>query len=101
VAYLYAKPTTLSVPKVLENVHELSKIYTKRSGQSKGLGAKLLKSWEDWALAENYHNLVLGVWSENKKAQAFYTRHGYTKISEYKLQVGQVEDTDYIFHKTI
>ena len=99
VAYLYAKPPTLPLTPTFIKAHELSKIYTKRSTQSAGIGAKLLKMWEGWALANGYSNLVLGVWSENISAQKFYICHGYTKISSYQLSVGQTQDTDFIFHK--
>jgi len=101
IAYLYSKPTSLPVPAKLSQAHELSKIYTRRSMQSCGIGERLLKMWEHWAKGENFKDLVLGVWSENEKAQAFYIRHGYSKISSHKLKVGDTEDTDYIFHKTI
>jgi len=101
VAYLYAKPVTLPVPKGLQTAHELSKIYTKRAAQSSGLGKRLLKDWENWALQQNYKDLVLGVWSDNTGAQTFYARHGYSKISSYSLAVGEVLDTDYIFHKAV
>jgi len=100
-SYLYAKPTTLPVGKTLEDAHELSKIYSCRSEQSHGFGTKLLKAWEVWANDQGYENVVLGVWSENEAAQRFYIRHGYTKVSEYKLSVGDVQDTDYIYHKSL
>lgn len=98
-AYLYAKPTTLPLTKDLKEAHELSKIYTCRSAQSQGIGLRLIENWEDWANTRNIRNLVLGVWSENEAAQRFYVRRGYTKISEYKLRVGDTQDTDYIYHK--
>lgn len=101
VAYLYAKPTSLPVEAALESAHELSKIYTSRSVQSRGIGAKLLLAWEAWAVDKGFKELLLGVWSENKAAQAFYVRHGYLKISSYKLKVGDALDTDYIFHKSL
>ena len=99
VAYLYAKPPTLPLTPTFIKAHELSKIYTMRSAQSAGIGARLLKMWEGWASAKGYNILVLGVWSENISAQKFYIRHGYTKISTYQLAVGQTQDTDFIFHK--
>jgi len=105
IAYLYAKPPTLPLPETYENrhekSHELSKIYTRRSAQSSGIGKNLLKNWEAWTLEKGYRDLLLGVWSENIKAQKFYRRHGYSKISSYKLKVGQTQDTDFIFHKAI
>ncbi|WP_051279846.1 GNAT family N-acetyltransferase [Hellea balneolensis] len=100
-SYLYAKPTTLPVPHPLTNAHELSKIYTHRSAQSQGLGVRLLTEWEDWAESRGITDLVLGVWSENNAAQRFYMRHNYKKISEYQLTVGDVQDTDFIFHKSL
>lgn len=100
-AYLYAKPAALPLPAKIQGAHELSKIYTRRAAQSQGIGLRLLQKWEDWAASQNTANLVLGVWSENKAAQRFYERYGYTKISEYKLKVGNVEDTDYIYHKAL
>jgi len=100
-AYLYAKPTALPVSKGLIGAHELSKIYTRKACQSRGIGVRLMQNWESWAKAHNQSDLVLGVWSENKDAQRFYERYGYRKISEYKLSVGDVEDTDYIYHKAL
>ncbi len=101
VAYLYSKPTSLPVEENLAAAHELSKIYTRSSHQSRGLGAKIIKVWEAWAAQHGLNDLVLGVWSENKAAQVFYMRHGYTKISSYKLQVGEALDTDHIYHKRL
>lgn len=101
VAYLYAKPTSLPLEVNLTASHELSKIYTRSAYQSRGLGAELLKVWETWAAQNKFDDLVLGVWSENEAAQAFYIRHGYRKISSYKLKVGEVFDTDYIFYKAL
>jgi len=100
-AYLYAKPTTLPVSESLAGAHELSKIYTRHSCQGQGIGVRLLQNWESWAKTQNQNDVVLGVWSENKDAQRFYSRYGYKKISEYKLSVGDVQDTDYIYHKTL
>jgi len=99
--YLYAKPMELPVGVELNGAHELSKIYVRKSEQSRGLGLKLLKRWETWADSNHYKDLVLGVWSENVSAQKFYTRQGYSKISDYKLKIGQVEDIDYIYHKAL
>lgn len=100
-AYLYAKPTTLPVSEDLKEAHELSKIYTHRAAQSQGIGLQLIQNWEDWAKRQNISHLVLGVWSENEAAQRFYIRQGYRKISEYKLTVGDVQDTDYIYCKSL
>ncbi len=100
-AYLYAKPMSIRDQACPRGAHELSKIYTRKSMQGRGIGKKLLRQWEDWAAAAGYDDLVLGVWSENHAGQRFYRRHGYNKISEYELTVGTVVDIDYIFHKTI
>lgn len=100
-AYLYAKPTTLPVSERLLNAHELSKIYTRRSCQGQGIGVRLLQNWERWAKTQDQKDVILGVWSENHDAQRFYNRHGYNKISEYKLSVGDVQDTDFIYHKSL
>jgi len=99
-AYLVAKPVSLALPDTLNNAHELSKIYSRKTAQGAGIGKRLLLYWENWVKRRGFHDLVLGVWSENTDAQRFYVRYGYTKISEYKLTVGDVEDTDYIYHKT-
>ncbi|MEP3889996.1 MAG: GNAT family N-acetyltransferase [Hellea sp.] len=104
-AYLYAKPAMLPLSPKLENdlkdAHELSKIYTRRPAQSQGLGLRLIQNWEGWAAAQNIGHLVLGVWSENEAAQRFYIRQGYSKISQYKLTVGDVQDIDYIYFKAL
>lgn len=100
-AYLYAKPVTLPVADEFKEAHELSKIYTHRTAQSQGIGLQLIQDWENWAKTQNINHLVLGVWSENEAAQRFYIRQGYKKISEYKLTVGDTQDTDYIYLKSL
>jgi len=100
-AYLYAKPTTLPVSGNLAGAHELSKIYTRREYQGQGIGIRLMQDWESWAKTQNHNDVILGVWSENKAAQRFYNRYGYKKIAEYKLSVGDVQDTDFIYHKSL
>ena len=40
--------------------------------------------------------VLLSVWSQNHRAQAFYLKHGFEKIAEFKFPVGETLDDEFL-----
>ena len=73
---------------------ELERIYVVKDFQNKNIGNNILK--EVLSIAQN-HNTVfiwLGVWEENKKAIAFYKRHGFVVFGSHDFMLGTDLQTD-------
>lgn len=71
---------------------ELKRIYALSRFHGSGLGAALLRAAIGWAEARSAERLLLGVYAENTRARAFYSRNGFDQIGERRFRVG---DRDY------
>jgi diamine N-acetyltransferase len=71
--------------------------------RAKGSGAaQSLMNWAiDYARSAGYHRLVLSVFIENLRAQAFYRRNGFVEIGKNPYQVGDIIDDDRIWMRTL
>lgn len=63
-------------------------------------GAGVAQALADWALAEarrrGAQDFYVSVFSENHRAIRFYARQGFEKIGEYKFQVGDHYDDEFV-----
>ncbi len=59
---------------------ELATLYVQEHFMGKGIGHALLLCAEQWAHQRERSHLWLTTNSQNRRAIAFYTKHGYTKI---------------------
>jgi ribosomal protein S18 acetylase RimI-like enzyme len=75
---------------------ELKRIYVRREAQGRGLGRALLERSLDWLGARP---ILIGVWSENRKAQRLYHRYGFEKVGEYFFMVGLFADPEFILRR--
>ena len=64
--------------------------------QGTGLGRTLFEQALDWF---GDRTVLLGVWSENLKAQRFYTHYGFQKVGEYLFMVGATADPEFILRR--
>jgi len=80
---------------------ELQRIYVLRAVQARGLGAALMRTALDQALAWGADALWLGVWEHNAKALAFYARHGFREAGDHAFRIGQQVDRDLILAKEL
>ncbi len=86
---------------------ELKRFYLLRDWQAKGVGTRLLELVDAWlkdqslrrTRAGQRHFVWVSVWSENFGAQRFYNRVGFAKFAEYKFQVGQHQDEEFMFRR--
>jgi diamine N-acetyltransferase len=78
-------------------VMELKQLYLRGNQTGSGIGAALI----DWALSEGrargFDAVLLSVWSENRRAQRFYRRHGFEKWGDTIFMVGKQRDEEYLF----
>jgi ribosomal protein S18 acetylase RimI-like enzyme len=75
---------------------ELHRLYLTRETQGSGLADALMAIAQQTARTAKADAMVLGVFSENHRAQRFYAKHGFEKIGAYKFVVGQTLDDEWI-----
>ena len=96
VAYAQVGDNTLPYADARPGDGELKRIYVRREAQGTGLGRILLERSLDWLGARP---ILIGVWSENLKAQRLYGHYGFEKVGEYKFMVGLFEDPEFILRR--
>jgi diamine N-acetyltransferase len=75
---------------------ELHRLYLTKDMFGTGLANRLMQLAQDEATAAGATAMVLGVFSENVRAQRFYARYGFEKIAEYQFVVGATLDDEWI-----
>lgn len=98
IGYAVAGRCKLPVRDLEPQAGELKQIYVRASNQKAHLGSKLMSASLAW-LEERYSPLYVGVWSENAGAQRLYARYGFERVGEYRFQVGEHFDEDFIFRR--
>ena len=96
VGYTHAGENTLPYVHAEPGDGELKRIYVRREMQGTGLGRTLFEQALDWF---GDRTVLLGVWSENLKAQRFYTHYGFQKVGEYLFMVGATADPEFILRR--
>jgi len=96
IAYAQVGDNTLPYVGARPGDGELKRLYVRREAQGMGLGRILLERSLDWLGARP---ILIGVWSENLKAQRLYGRYGFEKVGEYKFMVGLFEDPEFILRR--
>jgi diamine N-acetyltransferase len=83
------------------HVVELKQLYLHRAAHGSGVGQALM----DWAIAQaetdNADEMLLSVYSDNPRAQRFYVRNGFIKISDTYFMVGNHRDPEFLYLKII
>jgi GNAT superfamily N-acetyltransferase len=67
---------------------ELQRIYIIENVYGKGVGERLLNHCLDFARAEGFKTLWLGVWQANLRGQRFYQKHGFRKVGTKPFAYG-------------
>ncbi len=96
--YILAGPCSLPHDSVTSSCGEIHKCYVDPSQFGKGLAAQLMQAAISWLRIKDANRKIwLGCYSENFRAQKFYSRFGFQKIGEYKYIVGDSEDLEFIY----
>lgn len=75
---------------------ELKRIYLLHRFQGTGMGSALMRWSMETARAMGKKRLLLGVHDGNRKAIAFYHRHGFALVGTRNYQVGETVCSDFI-----
>jgi len=73
---------------------ELQRFYVDKAWHGQGLARTLMEASERAAQARGAHELWLGVWERNERAQAFYRKCGFRKVGTKTFVVGTDPQTD-------
>ena len=95
----WAGPCKLDHPDVTPNCREIHRLYLLPDFQSGGRGARLMEVAMRWLERDRPHNIWLGVFSGNPRAQRFYERLGFRKVGEHTFKVGDQIDHEFTYRR--
>jgi ribosomal protein S18 acetylase RimI-like enzyme len=96
VGYAVVTRPDLPLPEVTAEDLEIRRIYLLHKYQRAGLGARLMQAVMEHARTGGYRRLLLGVYSRNATALAFYERQSFTRVGTRQFRVGANDYFDYI-----
>jgi ribosomal protein S18 acetylase RimI-like enzyme len=74
---------------------ELKRIYVLKEFKGKGIAQRLMQLVMDYAMANHYEVLWLGVWEHNERAQSFYRKYGFEDSGHtHDFPIGNTPQTD-------
>ena len=80
---------------------EIKRIYVLARFHGTGVGAGLMSEALDEAKHRGARRALLGVYSHNHRALAFYAKHGFTRIVERHFKVGANTYFDYVLARDL
>jgi len=81
---------------------ELNRLYVDEQYHGRGVARQLMQFFEDYAAANEYSYLWLGVWEFNERAKSFYRKWGYASNGHrHPFPIGNTPQTDEWWAKTI
>jgi diamine N-acetyltransferase len=96
IGYMVMGPSTLPVVEPAATDLEIIRIYVLHRYQRSGIGRLLLRAAVNQALEAAGKRLLLGVYSRNDQALAFYARMGFSRVGDRIFKVGDSEYFDYV-----
>jgi ribosomal protein S18 acetylase RimI-like enzyme len=96
IGYLVLTKPDLPLPDLGPEDSEIKRIYILHRFQGQGVGAKLMEEAERFAAASKIRRLLLGVYSKNTAAVAFYHKLGYKNVGHRSFRVGENTYEDFI-----
>lgn len=101
VGYLIAGPSDLPLPDTDARDLEVKRIYLLHRFQRRGLARALMDEAMAWARERGCRRLLLGVYSRNEAALAFYAHLGFNTVGDRRFRVGANEYYDYVLGRTL
>lgn len=99
VGHAAAGPCGLPHADVRPGDGELKRLYVLPEHQNGGWGGRLLDTALAWLERDGPRTLWISVWSENRGAQRFYARAGFSLVGEYEFEVGRARDREFMFRR--
>jgi ribosomal protein S18 acetylase RimI-like enzyme len=89
-------PPDLPLADLAANDLEVKRIYLLNPYQRCGVGRALMSQATQYARDAGFARLLLGVYSRNAAALAFYNRIGFHRVGERQFRVGASDYFDHI-----
>ena len=96
VGYLVLASASLPVDNPSDRDLEVKRIYVLQQFHGKGVGKQLMAEAERHARNVGAARLVLGVYSGNDRAVAFYERFGFRRVGTRRFHVGEHDYDDFV-----
>ncbi|HXC58987.1 MAG TPA: GNAT family N-acetyltransferase [Steroidobacteraceae bacterium] len=96
VGYAVVTPPDLPLSDLADDDLEIRRIYLLHKYQRGGRGRQLMQAVREHARAAGARRLLLGVYSRNAVALAFYERQGFSRAGTRQFRVGANDYFDYI-----
>lgn len=94
--------TTDNPPELAGKKHiEIERIYVLPAFKGMHIGKQFIDHAVTIARQQHYEIIWLGVWDENTRAQAFYTKQGFTTFGEHAFVLGTEPQRDWLMKKEI
>lgn len=99
----YTRLRETANPLLIENrpAIEIARIYAVQHSIGKGVGSALMQQSINIARQKDARVIWLGVWENNNKAIAFYTKWGFEKFGEHVFMLGDDAQTDWLMKKIL
>ncbi len=88
-------------PLLTTNTIELEKIYVLQSYWDKKVGKALMEHAIEYAKANHFDTLFLGVWQENSRAVNFYKNFGFDIFTTRTFTLGKTVCDDWLMKKEL
>lgn len=96
IGYLVLAPASLPVQNPSDRDLEVKRIYLLRQFHGKGIGKQLMIEAEKHSRSVGVTRLLLGVYSRNDGAVAFYERYGFRRVGTRQFRVGEHDYHDFV-----
>ena len=96
VGYLVLSPPDLPMSDLSSKDLEIRRIYILHPFQGQGIGRELMERATQYSRSAGFKRMLLGVYSRNADALAFYERIGFHPVGERYFRVGANEYFDHI-----
>ena len=94
--------TTENPPELAGKKHiEIERIYVLPAFKGRHIGKQMIEQAVNIACENQYETIWLGVWDQNTKAQAFYTKQGFTIFGEHAFVLGDDRQRDWLMKKEL
>ncbi len=80
---------------------EIARFYLLQNWIGKGVSQKMMQAVLDFAAANDFDTIWLGVWEFNYRAQKFYQKYNFQHVGEHIFQLGNDPQIDWVWQRKV
>lgn len=84
-----------------EKCLEIARFYLLQNQIGRGVAGNLMQAILDFASANNFETIWLGVWEFNLRAQKFYQKWGFEHVGKHVFQLGNDPQIDWVWQRKV